>query len=78
MGRQDLSVGGCQAARPRIRDIEAIDSELRWVAAVRRRARELGGPPPLLDVVDALLVERLRAQPPAALFGVLSHPSLIL
>jgi len=44
-----------------MRDIEAIDSELRSVAAVRRRARELGGPLPLLDVVDALLDERLRA-----------------
>ena len=77
MGRHDNSVGGCPAAQPRVRDIEAIDSELRSVAAVRRRAREQGGPLPLLDVVDALLDERLRARPPAALFGVLSHPSLI-
>ena len=52
---------GCQAAPARTRDIESIDSELRSVAAVRRRTRELGGPLPLLDVVDALLDERLRA-----------------
>ena len=70
-------MGGCPAAQPRVRDIEAIDSELRSVAAVRRATRGRGGPPTLLDVVDALLDERLRARPPAALFGVLSHPSLI-
>ena len=41
-----------------MRDIEAIDSELRRVAAFRRAARERGGPLPLTDVVDALLDER--------------------
>ncbi len=60
MEREDRSVG-CQAAQARTRDIEAIDSELRSVAAVRRGARERGGPLPLIDVVDALLDERLRA-----------------
>ena len=60
-----------------MRDLQTIDSELRSVAAVRRAARGRGGPLPLRDVVDTLLDERLRAHPPAALFGVLSHPSLI-
>jgi hypothetical protein len=32
VGREDLSLGGCQAAQARMRDIEAIDSELRLVA----------------------------------------------
>jgi hypothetical protein len=41
-----------------VRDIETIDSELRLVAALRRAARERGGPLPLIDVVDALLDER--------------------
>ncbi len=60
MGRHNLSAGGCQAAQARIRDIESIDSELRSVAAVRHAARERGGPLPLIDVVDALLDERLQ------------------
>ncbi|HWS91149.1 MAG TPA: hypothetical protein VN306_01195 [Mycobacterium sp.] len=51
-------MGGHQAAQARTRDIASIDSELRSVAAVRRVARERGGPLPLLDVVDALLDER--------------------
>ena len=55
MERHNLSV---QAAKARKRNIEAIDSELRSVVAVRRRARERGGPLPLTDVVDALLDER--------------------
>jgi hypothetical protein len=62
VGRQDLSVGRCQAAQARMRDIETIDRELRSVAAVRRAARERGGPLSLIDVVDALLDERLRAR----------------
>ena len=41
-----------------MRDIEAIDSELRLVAALRRAARERGGPLPSIDVADALLDER--------------------
>jgi hypothetical protein len=41
-----------------MRDEEAIDSELRLVAALRRAARERGGPLPLIDVADALLDER--------------------
>jgi hypothetical protein len=44
-----------------MRDIETIDRELRSVVAVRRAARERGGPLSLIDVVDALLDERLRA-----------------
>jgi hypothetical protein len=55
--REDLSVGGCQAAQARVRDIETIDSELRLVTALRRAARERGGPLPSIDV-DALLDER--------------------
>jgi len=45
-----------------MRDIETIDRELRSVAAVRRAARERGGPLSLIDVVDALLDERLQAR----------------
>jgi hypothetical protein len=56
--REDLSVGGCQAAQARMRDIETIDSELRLVTALRRAARERGGPLPSIDVADALLNER--------------------
>jgi len=41
-----------------VRDIETIDSELRLVAALRRAAREQGGPLPSIDVADALLDER--------------------
>jgi len=40
-----------------MRDIETIDSELRLVTALRRAARERGGPLPSIDV-DALLDER--------------------
>jgi hypothetical protein len=61
VGRHKFSVGGRQAAQARPRDIESIDSELRRVAAFRRATQELGEPLPLLDVVDALLDERLRA-----------------
>jgi hypothetical protein len=38
-----------------MRDIEAIDSELRLVAALRWAARERGGPLPSIDVADAML-----------------------
>ena len=41
-----------------MRDIETIDSELRLVAALRRAARERGGPLPSIAVADALLDER--------------------
>jgi hypothetical protein len=61
VGRENLSVGRSQAGHARIRDIEAIDSELRSVAAVRHVARERGWALRLPDVVDALLDERLRA-----------------
>jgi hypothetical protein len=43
---------------PRMRDIETIDAELRLVTALRRAARERGGPLRSIDVVDALLDER--------------------
>jgi hypothetical protein len=36
-----------------MRDIETIDSELRLVAALRRAARERGGPLPSIGVADA-------------------------
>ena len=41
-----------------MRDLETIDSALRLVAALRRAARERGGPLPLVEVADALLDER--------------------
>jgi hypothetical protein len=41
-----------------MRDRETIDSELRLVAALRREARERGGPLPWIAVADALLDER--------------------
>ncbi|MEE2851718.1 MAG: hypothetical protein VX424_03570 [Actinomycetota bacterium] len=40
------------------RDIRIIDAELRSVAALRRAAREHGGPLPSIDAADALLDER--------------------
>ena len=61
MGREELSLGGCQAARARVRDIETIDSELRLAAALRHAARARGKPLPSIDVADALRDERLRA-----------------
>jgi hypothetical protein len=41
-----------------MRDQEAIDAELRLVAALRQDARERGGPLPSIDMADALLDER--------------------
>jgi hypothetical protein len=41
-----------------MRDIETIDSELRLVTALRRAARERGGPLPSVAVANALLDER--------------------
>src|SRR5215472_4336777 len=41
-----------------MRDIETIGAELRLVTALRRAARERGGPLPSIDVADALLDER--------------------
>jgi hypothetical protein len=55
-------VGGCQAAQAGTsREIRVIDAELRSVVALRRAARERGGPLPSIDVADALLDERLQA-----------------
>ena len=42
-------------------DIEAIDVELRLVAALRHAARKRGGPLPSTAAMDELLDERLRA-----------------
>jgi hypothetical protein len=42
----------------RMRDLVTIDSELQLMAALRRAARERGGPLPSIDVADALLDER--------------------
>jgi hypothetical protein len=41
-----------------MRDIETVASEPRSVAALRRAAREHGGPLPSIDVADGLLDER--------------------
>jgi hypothetical protein len=41
-----------------VRGIDAIDSEPRLVAALRRAARERGRPLPSRDVANALLDER--------------------
>ncbi|SLE60683.1 Uncharacterised protein [Mycobacteroides abscessus subsp. massiliense] len=41
-----------------VRDRDAIDSELRLVAAVRRTCAELGGAKPTTAVLDGLLDER--------------------
>jgi hypothetical protein len=45
-------------SEPGVRDINTIDPELRLVAALRRAARERGGPLPSIEVADALLDER--------------------
>jgi hypothetical protein len=44
-----------------MQDRESIDSELRLVAALRRAAREGGGPLPSIDVADALLLANRRS-----------------
>jgi hypothetical protein len=62
VGSHNLSVGGRQAADSRTRDIESIDSELQRVAAFRRASQDRRGSLSLIDVVDALLDERLRAR----------------
>jgi hypothetical protein len=41
-----------------VRDIETIDAELRLVAALRRAARERGGPLPSIVVAEALPDQR--------------------
>jgi len=41
-----------------MRDIETIGAELRLVTALRRAARERGGPLPSIEVAVALLDER--------------------
>jgi hypothetical protein len=43
-----------------MRDIDVIDGELRFVAALRCAVRERGGPLPWINVADALLDERLQ------------------
>lgn len=44
------------------RDVEAIDSELELLAAVRATCVEAGGPPPTAAVADELLDERFDSQ----------------
>jgi hypothetical protein len=39
-----------------MRDIDTVDAELRLVAALRRAARERGGPLPSIGLAHALLV----------------------
>lgn len=58
MRRKDVFVGGSQAAPARVRDLKTIDAELRLLAALRRVARERGGPLPPIAAEDALLDER--------------------
>jgi hypothetical protein len=58
MGLEDVFVGGRKFGEGRVRDVKAVDAELRSVAALCRAARERGDPPSLMDVVDALLDER--------------------
>lgn len=41
-----------------VRNLDAIDAELRLVAALRRYLADLGSPMPSIDVADALLDER--------------------
>lgn len=41
-----------------MRDVRAIDSELRLLVAVRHAIVSQGGPPPSLDLIDELLDER--------------------
>jgi hypothetical protein len=63
-----------------MRDLETIDSELRWVAALRRAARERGGPLPSILVADALLDETPQADrtsPPDQMPGLLLTGFLI-
>jgi hypothetical protein len=45
-----------------MRDIESIDGELRLVSALRRAARERGGPLPSIEVADTLLDECSRLE----------------
>jgi hypothetical protein len=54
-----------------MRDQETIESELGLVAALRRAARERGGPLPSIDVADALLDERRGLDQMA--IGLVSH-----
>jgi hypothetical protein len=48
-----------------MRDCEAIDSELRLVAAVRGAIREAGGPLPISQPINDLVDERLLSRRPA-------------
>jgi hypothetical protein len=41
-----------------MRDLDVIDAELRLIAALRRAARDRGGPLPSMDLADTLLDER--------------------
>jgi hypothetical protein len=58
METDNLSEAGGKASQSRMRDLEAIDAELRLVALLRRAARERGGTMPSIAEADALLDER--------------------
>jgi hypothetical protein len=45
---------------PHVRDLEAIDSELRLLLAIRHMAREAEGRTPNTARIDALLEERSK------------------
>jgi hypothetical protein len=53
---EDLSAAGRKSGQARVRDIEAIDVQLRLVATLHRAARERVAR--YIDVADALLDER--------------------
>ena len=57
-GEQHLRTENRIVEGGQVPDIETIDSELRLVAALRRAARELGGPLPSVDAAEAPLDER--------------------
>jgi hypothetical protein len=60
--RGELCCGPRAPTFTAMRAIETIDSELRLVAALRRAARERGGPLPSVGVADALLDERAKVK----------------
>jgi hypothetical protein len=55
-----------------------LDDELRLVAAVRRSAREWGGPLPSIDVTDALLDERRGLAELACGWPIRSHTTRVV
>ena len=55
-----------------MRDIEAIDAELKSVAALRHAARQQGRALPTIDVADALLDERLELTDCASIVWIIT------